>query len=368
MNLRLKLIQNINLCNCQHLNNAKLTEKELQDLSYQFLRSPISQNLENKKSKETLSDYILENPQAQESLDPMVLIKLIHTTNCPRLLSILSDNTNQIIKDNVTQNNSLKKSTASKLTKNELNNLLRQYVDNVKGSKDILFDYILECPEEINTIDDYIIIQWSEDITTPDFILDIIAQYNNDNYILWNVAKNKNTSNKTLKYLLNKNIKSIDREMAYNESISSDLLSILANKDDTITKQRVAQNENIDNETLELLAKDKDFSVRQKVAKNPKITEEIAILLSKDENPWVRYFIANNEKFSINNDTSDVTALEVKKPQQEIQEKIPDNKDKTTDKVLDNNIPTDQQSIPKNILTAFDKFIIQNLRTALKDK
>jgi len=80
--------------------------------------------------------------------------------------------------------------------------------------------------------------------------------------IRWNVAKNKNTSAKTLTYL--------------------------AKNGDNYTKERVAQNNNVNEITLEVLAHDRNKEIRIAALKNPKITLRLINILVNDKESEVR--------------------------------------------------------------------------------
>ena len=103
---------------------------------------------------------------------------------------------------------------------------------------------------------------------TPAAILDALA-CDSDPDVVYNVARNPNTSTATLARLGASTTQSVRRETANNPSTSAATLTLLAEDPSPAVRRETARNPSTSAATLTLLAKDPDSVVRGRVAHNP---------------------------------------------------------------------------------------------------
>lgn len=126
-----------------------------------------------------------------------------------------------------------------------------------------------------------------------------ILSHDKYSFVQSDVALNRNTSNNTLMRLSNRANPDVLCNVALNPNTDAQTLSRLARSYISEVRESVAQNENTKPEDLALLSTDISTYVRCEVARNPKTPPITLIRLTHDADYWVRRSLLLNPSISI---------------------------------------------------------------------
>lgn len=130
--------------------------------------------------------------------------------------------------------------------------------------------------------------QVAKNINTPSYILEILAQGNNDHNIKTAAGNNPNTPEAVLRNMVETESSLVLLGVASNKSLPEDILMVLLAHKRKIIRIGVVQHSNMPVDMLNMLAKSSDRWIRFSVAKNKTTPLELVHLLATDKSKLVR--------------------------------------------------------------------------------